>query len=190
MDFIRDGGLESVSDNVLMEKVKSGDVDKLGMLYDRHKKMLFGYFYRQTCVPETSEDLVQNVFYRILRYRQQFRNEGKFSSWMYSIAHHVFLDHLKNQKKRKEYSIHGLKSDTKEPSYDDDHSEQFERRELLEKAMGQLSDEQREALILSRFHDLKYKEIAEIVNCTEGTVKVRIFRALDQLRKIHARMEK
>lgn len=182
--------MESVSDNALMEKVKSGDVDKLGMLYDRHRKMLFGYFYRQTCAPEASEDLVQNVFYRILKYSQQFRNEGKFSSWMYSIAHNVFLDHLKNQKKRREYSIDGLKQNMPDPSYHDDHSEQFERQELLEKVMGQLSDEQREVLILSRYHDLKYKEIAEIVNCTEGTVKVRIFRALNHLRKIYTRLEK
>ena len=77
--------MDSFSDNVLMQKVQSGDLDKLGLLYQRYKKILFAYFYRQTCIAATSEDLVQNVFHRILIYRKQFRNEGKFSSWMYSI---------------------------------------------------------------------------------------------------------
>ena len=90
--------MNSLSDNVLMVKVQEGDLDKLGLLYQRYKKILFGYFYRQTCLAAISEDLVQNVFFRILKYRKQFRNEGKFTSWMYSIAHNVFIDHVRKQK--------------------------------------------------------------------------------------------
>ena len=180
--------MDAISDNVLMENVQSGDVDKLGLLYDRYKKILFAYFYRQTTIAETSEDLVQNVFYRILKYRRQFRNEGKFSSWMFTIAHNVFIDHLK-KKKRIEYTDDLSNWDIPDTYRLDDHIEKREQQQILRKAIGQLSDEQRETLILSRYHDLKYREIAEILNCSEGTIKVRIFRAINNLKKIYAKME-
>jgi len=180
--------LNSISDNVLMEEVKSGNVDKLGLLYGRYKKILFAYFYRQTCRAEVSEDLVQNVFYRILKYRKQFRNEGKFSSWMYAIAHNVFIDHLK-KKKRIEYSDDVEDVDIPDTYGLEDQIEKNEQQQLLKKAIGQLSDEQRETLVLSRYHELKYKEIATILNCTESTVKVRIFRAINNLKRIVVKME-
>jgi len=171
-----------------MESVKFGDVDKLGLLYSKYKKVLFAYFYRLTYRPAHSEDLVQNVFYRILKYRKQFRNEGKFTSWMFAIAHNVFVDHLKKQK-RVEYSADLSKWDIPDPNLIDDRIEQNEMREFLLKAMEQLSEDQRETLILSRFHDLKYREIADLFNCTESTIKVRIFRAMNNLKKICAKME-
>jgi len=180
--------LNSISDNDLMEKVKSGDVDRLGLLYTRYRKILFGYFYRLTCKRSISEDLVQNVFYRILKYRKQFRNEGKFSSWMYAIAHNVFADHLK-KKKRFEYSADLSKYDIPDPCSLDDLIDQNEQQHIMKRAIGQLSDKQRETLILSRYHKMKYREIAEIMDCTVGTIKVRIFRALNNLREIYSKME-
>ncbi len=171
-----------------MLKVQAGDLDKLGLLYQRYKKKLFAYFYRLTCVAASSEDLVQNVFQRILIYRKQFRNEGKFKSWMYSIAHNVFLDYVRKQS-RIEYSDDLEKWDVLEENGLEEQILQKEQSEILENAIKQLNQEQRETLVLSRFHELKYREIAEILNVSEGTIKVRIFRAMKNLKKIYAKME-
>ncbi len=78
--------MELSSDNNIMLMVKSGEIDRLGLLFERYKKPLFGYFYRTFHDKETSEDLVQNVFIRILKYRSKFTGYGKFSSWMYRIG--------------------------------------------------------------------------------------------------------
>ena len=180
--------MESITDNALMLKVKSGDVDKLGLLYERYNKILFGFFYRLTSNSATSEDLVQNVFMRILRYRDKFRNEGKFSTWMFSIAHNISADHFKKTKRR------GYTEDIDELEVRDDCDldEKIikdEEKNILNKALDQLSKEYKEVIVLSRFHDLKYKEIAEILNTTESNVKIRVFRAIKELKSILIKME-
>lgn len=181
--------MESISDNAIMLKVKSGDLNKLGILFERYNRMLFGFFYRITSNREASEDLVQNLFIRIMKYRKQFRGEGKFTTWMYTIARNILADHFK-QNKRKGFSIEltetheGLKDD----SFDLEMEE--EKHQLLKKAMNCLESEKLELLILSRYQGLKYKEIAEIMNSSEGAIRVKIFRALNDLREHYLKLEK
>jgi RNA polymerase sigma-70 factor (ECF subfamily) len=184
-----DLGLNSITDNALMQKVKSGDVEKLGLLYERYNEALFAFFYRNTGEKENSEDLVHTVFLRLLKYRNRFRNEGKFTSWMYFIAHNVVCDHYKKDKHSEYYD--GQLADTiAADGLSDDEMLKRENLELLKSAMSRLNPEEREILIFSKYHNLKYKEIAGIFNCSEGAVKVRIFRALKQLREIYLSLEK
>jgi len=171
-----------------MLQVKTGDVDKLGLLYERYNKILFGFFYRLCGRQQTSEDLVQNVFFRILKYKDKFRNEGKFSTWMFHIAHNVNADHYRKNR-RIDYTDDLTKLDKREDVKTEEDIIKNEQIGLLKKAMENLSSEQREVLVLSRFHDLKYREIGEILKCSEGAVKVRIFRALESLREIYSSME-
>ena len=180
--------LNVIPDNDLMQQIKSGDFHKLGILYERYSKILFGYFYRLTGHSETSEDLVQNVFFRILKYREKFRNEGKFSTWMFHIAHNVISDCFRKNK-RLEYSYQIFKEEASEQQEEDDGIVRNEQLHLLRKAFHELDSESRELLLLSRFKELKYKEIATILNCTEGAVKVRIYRAIKELREIYIRLE-
>src|SRR5687767_1772753 len=70
--------LEALTDNTLMIKVRDGDIDKLGLLFERYKRPLYGFFYGMNRDPDLCEDLVQNVFVRILKYRYLFRGEGDF----------------------------------------------------------------------------------------------------------------
>jgi len=90
--------LNALDDNMLMLKVKEGDLDKLGLLFERYKKPLFGFFYGMTRDSELSEDLIQNVFFRILKYRYLFRGEGDFKTWMFHIARNVSHDHFKKNR--------------------------------------------------------------------------------------------
>src|SRR6188768_891338 len=88
-----------------MLKVKDGDLDRLGLLFERYKKPLFGFFYGMNKDAELSEDLVQNVFFRILKYRYLFRGEGDFRTWMFHIARNVSHDHYRKNKLGKRESV-------------------------------------------------------------------------------------
>jgi RNA polymerase sigma-70 factor (ECF subfamily) len=178
--------MESGSDNDVMLAVRSGNVDKLGLLFERHKTALFGYFYRNTRCAEMSEDLVQSVFLRILKYKSRFNGDGKFTTWMYHIAHNVYTDHFKKSRKHA--------GCPPEMEFEDRRTAERvllegERIQLVEKALYRLSKDQREILVLSRYEGLKYKEISEILGCSEGAVKVRIFRAIINLKEIYSELE-
>ena len=81
--------LESLTDNALMLKVKDGDLDRLGLLFERYKKPLFGFFYGMNKDAELSEDLVQNVFFRVLKYTHCLSASPNFSAFL--LVHHAYL---------------------------------------------------------------------------------------------------
>jgi RNA polymerase sigma factor (sigma-70 family) len=173
-----------ISDNDLMEQVKQGDLDKLGLLYEKYHKILFAYFYRLVSHAPTSEDLVQNVFFRLLKYRERFRAEGVFSAWLFAVAHNVKNDHL-----RKSLSAPSFGDLEEVDAVSDENpvqaAEKSERTALLEKALAELSPGQKEVLLLNRYQGMKYKDIARILKCSENTIKARMFRAVAKLREIY-----
>ena len=87
--------MDALADNALMLKVKSGDVDRLGLLFDRYHRVLYSFFYRFTASKMVSEDLVQNVFMRMLKYKHTFTGDGRFTTWMYHLARNVYADHYR-----------------------------------------------------------------------------------------------
>ena len=84
--------MERFTDNELMSKVKGGDLEHLGVLFERYQTLLFSTFMAQIGNRASSEDLVQEVFMRILKYRETFRNDNEFSTWMYTIAKNALLN--------------------------------------------------------------------------------------------------
>src|SRR5579859_1801001 len=88
-----------LSDNALMLKVKSGDLDKMALLFQRYHQPLYGFLYRMTGQREPSEDMVQTVFYRLLKSRHTFTGEGEFKTWMYHVARNVLSDHFKGSRR-------------------------------------------------------------------------------------------
>lgn len=175
-------------DNQLMLQVKAGDLDKLGVLFERYKMPLYRYFYLRTGDRAASEDLVQNVFMRIIRYRERFQPVGHFKSWMFSIAHNLGIDHQK--KRARHRKIDEARHDKRiESRTAEEDILNGERIALLEKALRRLRGDYREVLILSRYRELKYHEIGEILGCSEGAVKTRIHRALKELKKLYSELE-
>ena len=182
--------LESLTDNALMLKVKDGDLDRLGLLFERYKKPLYGFFYGMNRDAELSEDLVQNVFFRILKYRYLFRGEGDFRTWMFHIARNVNHDHFRKNKKQKKDSLEHWQERL---GVNDNRSTEFQKDEelqMLSMAMDRLPEEKREILLLSKYQEKKYKEIGEILGCSEGAVKVKVFRALQELKEVYQQLEK
>lgn len=174
-----------------MLKVKSGDLDKLGLLFERYNRPLFSYFYRLTYRRDVSEDLVQNVFERIIKYRSTYENRGSFSTWIFQIARNLHIDHYrknKNQKHRDDLvDLNTIEDNAYENggNFDEDNEVL-----LLDLALEKLDPVKKETLILSRYQGFKYKEIAAILDCTESAVKVRIYRAMKELKEVITTLRK
>jgi RNA polymerase sigma-70 factor (ECF subfamily) len=170
----------SPTDHQLMLKVRDGEIANLGHLFERYHGSLYNFFVRLSGNQQLSEDLVQEVFFRMLKYRHAYRDNSQFAAWMYQIARHVRFDQLR--KRQREVTL----DEQEEPmSSDPGPGERIEKSQelaLLRGALAKLSPEKREVLILSRFQRLKYEQIAEILGCEIGAVKVRVFRAIKDLR--------
>ena len=176
------------TDENLMLAVRNGEVAKLGVLFDRHHRSLFDFFARMTGSRPTAEDLVQDVFFRILKYRGTFRDESRFKAWMFHIARNARVDYYKKHQTDTltvEDGAEQLRSRFGMPGED---LEQEQQALLLECALFQLPEDKREVLILSRYHDMKYEQIAELLGCEVNTIKVRVFRAIKELRDIFFRL--
>ena len=182
--------MHALTDNALMLKVKSGDLDRMSLLYERHKRKLFGFFYNMNSNASLSEDLVQNVFLRMIKYRHTFTGEGSFAAWMFRTARNVNNDHYRKNKK------HANKKEMNSVDYkledEDDLSTKMDREDTnvqLRAALATLAVDKREILILSKFKGLKYREIGVLLGCSEGAVKLKAHRALNELRSVYLQME-
>jgi RNA polymerase sigma factor (sigma-70 family) len=178
-----------MTDNDLMEEVKSGRVEKLAVLFERYHVLLYNFFLRLSGNRQNSEDLVQEVFGRILKYRTTFQGEAKFSVWMYKIAHNAHHDHLR--KRREVFSLEDRFEDV--PGVQESPPEKLEREAeaaLMAKALSRLPAKKQEIIILSRFHDLKYREIANLTGYPEGTIKATVHRGIRELADIYGRLTK
>jgi RNA polymerase sigma-70 factor (ECF subfamily) len=172
-----------------MLQVKEGDVQKLGLLYERYKKRLFGFFYKMNQDAGLSEDLVQNVFIKIMKYKHTYTEESKFVVWLFQIARNASYDSFKKSRKN-------LHKDVDEESYqlksaDDIQGTLVKQENLvtLKKALELLPQEKKELIILSKYKELKYREIGEIVGCTEGNARIKVHRALNELKTIFRTLE-
>ena len=182
--------MDTLSDNALMLKVKNGDIDKMGLLYERYHRQLFRFIFNMTRQKELSEDMVQNIFLRMLKYPDGFMGFGEFKMWMYHIARNAVFDHFRKVKRTPSHSeLTNYEDRIEGEQFTDARLEKEQELKTLETAMGKLSDENRELLILCRFQELKYNEIAKILNTTEGAIKVRVHRALNQLKSNFLKIE-
>jgi RNA polymerase sigma-70 factor (ECF subfamily) len=185
--------VDPTADNQLMQKVRDGDAAQLSVLFERHHKLLFNFFLRLTGNRELSEDLVQEVFLRMLKYRHTYRADSQFKAWMYQIARNAHIDSFR--KVTQELPLdEGEDSTRVEPMspkpIPDEALQRKQEVTLLRQALAKLPREKREVLVLSRFQELKYEEIAEIMACDVGTVKVRVFRAVKELAGIFFKMSR
>jgi RNA polymerase sigma factor (sigma-70 family) len=169
-----------VEDEQIMQEVRAGNVGKLETLFDRHHRPLFRYFLHLTGDRAASEDLVQDVFFRILKYRHTYNGETTFRAWMYQVGRNAYMDQV--GKRKSEVALPENLQEISSPAAAPDRQYQTKQETvLLHRALADLPPEKREVLVMSRFLDLKYDEIASVLKCETGTVKVRVYRALREL---------
>ena len=178
--------VDGIEDGRIMSAVRAGDVGSLGVLFERYHAPIYRYCVRMTGNPAASEDLVQEVFARILKYSRTFRDGTNFKAWIFRVARNVCHDHFRRGSREVE-----LEAPDERPGSETPVQESLEKEEDLERlnrALERLPDDRRELLILSRFERRKYSEIAELLDCSVGAVKVRVHRAMRQLREIYLEM--
>ena len=175
--------LDSPTDKDLMQQVQNGDLRKMGILYERYRRKLFGYFFHMNGDAVQSEDLVQSVFVRLIDYRNSFSGSGSFASWVFRTARNLQYDHYRKQSKNPVLYSEETMQITAEPAVDSSGSPREEALKQLRRALEQLPDDQREILVLSKIKGLTFNEIGAVLNCTEGAAKVRAHRALKLLRR-------
>jgi RNA polymerase sigma-70 factor (ECF subfamily) len=170
-----------------MFSVKEGELDKLGLLFERYRKVLYSFFYFDE---DLSEDLVQNVFIRILKYRHTFKGHGEFRMWMFHIARNVNHEHYRyNAKLGKRVEMNSHFERLPDNGNDSRGQDRETDLQLLGLAISKLDHDKQEIITLSKIDGMKYKDIAGLLNCTESAVKIRVFRALKELRVIFKKIK-
>jgi len=169
-----------LDDEAIMNEVRTGDVARLEVLFDRHQAGLVRYFVYLTGNRPLGEDLAQDAFFRVLKYRHTYQPGANFRAWLYQIGRNVYADHLGKHKPEVAMPQEAPEIRGSETPPDREFQKKQEAL-LLHKALAELPGEKREVLILSRFLDMKYEEIAAVLKCEVGTVKVRVYRAMREL---------
>ena len=178
-----------MTDEMIMEAVKSGDLQQATLLFERYNKRIFNFLARMTIDRALAEDLTQNVFLRIIKYRSTYRDGAKFQSWIYQVARNVFSDHYQAVKNKYQNFVDVEKISDHVPESDEDEV-QSEKELLLQRSMARLTHEQRELLVLTRFQHMKYEDVAELMDTTVANIKVKVHRALIRLREYYFELER
>jgi RNA polymerase sigma-70 factor (ECF subfamily) len=172
-----------VTDDELMLAVRGGDLSRLEALFERYHRPLFDYLTRMIGNRTAAEDLVQDVFVRILKYRHTFRQDSRFETWAFRIARNARADFFQARRIRET----PLDEAAEQPDGATGTAEQFEQDRQaarVRRALLLMREDQRELIVLARYRGMKYEAIAELLDVEVGTVKVRMHRAVNELRDI------
>lgn len=161
-----------------MQKVAGGNLDVLQILFERHHKHVFNFLYKMTGDKMLSEDITQEVFYKLIKYRSSYDN-GKFISWIFTIARNSLSTHFRTNKENHR------SLDKVDYKYLEEERENEEDYSRLQKALDKLDPADKELLVLHRFQKIKYRELAKITGSTQGAIKTKVSRALTKLKKIY-----
>jgi RNA polymerase sigma-70 factor (ECF subfamily) len=178
-----------MTDEVVMEAVKNGNLHEATLLFERYNKRIFNFLARMTMDRNLAEDLTQNVFLRLIKYRNSYREGARFQSWIYQIARNVFSDHYQAEKNKYNNFV-DVENLRDEIGDHDDREVQEEKEMILQRSMAKLTVEQRELLVLTRYQQMKYEDVALLLDTTVANIKVKVHRAINRLREYYFEMER
>jgi RNA polymerase sigma-70 factor (ECF subfamily) len=182
--------MQAVSDERLIQWVADGDASCLGTLFERHHRGVYQYCLQLTRSPAVSEDLVQDVFLRLLQKASSFRGEGSCKAWIFNIARNVTFDYLRRAERR---TVSDEDADENaELLVDHRSTEQVAAGEqnltLVTRALAEIPAAAREVIWLGRFVFEDYDDLARALGCTASAARVRMHRAMQQLNATFTRM--
>src|SRR5258705_7846659 len=181
------------SDVQLMLDVKAGDEQSFALLLQRYRSPLVNFLYRMVRNREQAEDLAQEVFIRVYRARADYVPSAKFTTWLFRIATNLALNSLRDTRhQRMEISLDApvsadagdertLDVADKHPDIEQ-HLVEETRKAMIKHAIDKLPEKQRAAVLLHKYQELDYGEIAKILSCSESAVKSLLLRAAENLR--------
>ena len=185
--------LEGLSDLVLVERVQEGDLAAFDMLTRKYRARIYSIVYNITSNREDASDLTQDAFIKAFQSIQKFKKKSSFYTWLYRIVINTTLTHLRKNRLRNFFSLENLQdevgsSDFLEAMSSDAKSDKptflKELQEKLNEALQTLSIKHRMVVVLHEIEGLSHQEIAQVVGCSEGTVRSRLHYAKQQLQSL------
>lgn len=175
--------MRAVSDEQLIQWVADGDASCLGTLFERHHVDVYQFCLQLTRNPGHAEDVVQEVFLKILRAARTFRNEGTFRGWMFNIARNATFDYLRQNKRHGNPTEPGDYTDSLQVDAisAEQSAESDQRLGNLSRALATLPAHFQEVIWLGRFVFDSFDELGQALDCKAGTARVRMHRAMKQL---------
>lgn len=177
----------------LIERVKEGDITSFEALIQPYQKKAFNIAYRMLGNLEDANDVTQEAMIKIYKSISGFQGKSSFSTWVYSVVSNSCIDYMRKNRRAVVVSL-DKEYDTGESMYkieavDEMNTPEYlfekkETKQLIHDAINQLNVDQREIIILRDINGFSYQEIAEILKCSEGTVKSRISRARGSLKAL------
>ncbi|HJZ51769.1 MAG TPA: sigma-70 family RNA polymerase sigma factor [Candidatus Acidoferrales bacterium] len=178
------------SDVQLMLDVKAGDDASFNLLLQKYRTPLINFLFRMVRDSATAEDLAQEVFLRVYRARKRYSPSAKFTTWLFRIATNLALNSVRDNRHRQmDVSIDASVEDDEAPLQlparemrIDEHMIERDRAEFIRQAISSLPEKQRAAVLLHKYEEMDYAEIAKILECSESALKSLLFRAYETLR--------
>lgn len=168
-----------MTDEQLMSLIKAGRLDYLNELFNRYSKRIYNYFLKSTLEKADSDDLTQDLFIRVMKYRNSYKEGHTVQFWIFQIARNMVKDHFKKMKvHRDQFNPVEVMPEMEEES----DKELLERERMLHVAMKSLPEDKRELLVLSKFQGIKYEEIARMRDTTVSNIKVQVHRTIKELK--------
>lgn len=177
----------------LIQQIKKGDIAAFEELAAMYQKQIFSLAYRMCGNQEDAADMSQEALIKVYRNIDKFKGDSKFSTWLYRVVTNTCLDEMKKIKRKQVYSLDSeletkdgnLKRDIEDTALTpEEKAEQSERVDAVQSALMRVSDKHRKILVLRDIQGFSYEEIADMLECSEGTVKSRLSRAREALRKV------
>ncbi len=180
--------MQDLKDEEVMLKYKQGETEAMDELLKRYKNPIYHFALRLTSDAAESQDIAQEVFLRLHQHRDSYEVLGKFSTWIFSIAHNLCISRLRRKKwqcfwPRRDDEDEGLVDFASPELSPEETASDNEMSLLLKKNIQGLPFLQKEALVLREYHSLDYQEISLILKKSLGTVKTLIHRARLSLKK-------
>jgi len=182
------------ADEVLLQAYRAGDVRAFERLVARYEKPIWNFIRRFVSDAATAEDLLQEVFLRVVKSSDEWRGAAKFSTWLYTIARNLTVDHARRSVHRKAASLDAERNvggDSPTTLYDrlaspdrkaDELASDRETKRRIDEAVAALPADQREVFLMREVMEMPFAEIAAAVGASEPTVKSRMRYALEKLR--------
>ena len=168
--------MERADDDLLMERYARGDAAAFQELYDHYERRIYSFCLRFLGDADAAADAFQDVFIRVVDASDRYEGQGRFASWIFTVARRVCLDRVRAMRPTESLDHQAA------PASTTDIAEQIAHRDELQRLLGSLPRDHREILLMNRYHGLTYREIAEITATSEAAVKQKAYRALESLR--------